>query len=144
LLVANFFLGLFYNFSIGFKLSDQTQWGSYLALFGAAITVAVNVVFIPTLGYFAPAWASLLCFGAMGVASYFVTQRLWPVPYSVGRMGYYLGLTLLAWGTSVYANAWLGLPQAGKLAFNTVLFVLVIVVLYRTEGRWLRGALKVS
>lgn len=137
LLVANFFLGLFYNFSIGFKLSDQTQWGSYLALLGAAITVAVNVAFIPTLGYYAPAWASLLCFGVMGLGSYFVTQRLWPVPYAVGRMAYYLGLSLLAWGTAELLDARLELPTAGRLVVHSALLGLVAGILYRTERGWL-------
>lgn len=138
LLVANYFLGLFYNFSIGFKLSDQTQWGSYLALLGAAITVVVNIALIPTLGYYAPAWASLLCFGVMGVGSYFVTQRLWPVPYPVGRMAYYLGLSLVAWGAAEVVDAQLGLPMVGQLVVHTILLGLVVGIFYRTEQGWLR------
>ncbi len=68
LLVANFFLGLYYNFAIGYKLSDQTRWASYIAAMGAIITLAVNLTFIPSLTIYAPAWASLACFASMCIA----------------------------------------------------------------------------
>ncbi|RMF04289.1 MAG: hypothetical protein D6772_00780, partial [Bacteroidetes bacterium] len=62
LLIANFFLGLFYNFSIGFKLTDRTLYGGYIAIAGAAVTLGVNYAFIPSLTYYAPAWAALACY----------------------------------------------------------------------------------
>ncbi|MEL7222998.1 MAG: polysaccharide biosynthesis protein, partial [Bacteroidota bacterium] len=51
LLVANFFLGLYYNFSIAYKLSDQTQWAGYIALIGSVITLSLGIGLIPSLSY---------------------------------------------------------------------------------------------
>ena len=59
LLLANVFLGIYYNQSIWYKLSGKTKFGAYIALSGAFITVLINVLFIPKYGYMACAWATL-------------------------------------------------------------------------------------
>jgi O-antigen/teichoic acid export membrane protein len=141
-LIANFFLGLFYNFAIGFKLTDQTRWGGYIALGGAVITIVVNVVFIPSLSYYAPAWATLVCFLFMTTAAYFFNLRRWPVPYAVGRMAYYLALVLGAWGGSLLLAGYLPNGLAYRIAVNTLLLVTTLLVLFKTEWPWLKSVLK--
>jgi len=141
-LIANFFLGLFYNFAIGFKLTDQTRWGGYIALGGAVITIVVNVVFIPSLSYYAPAWATLACFLFMTTAAYYYNRRRWPVPYAVGRMAYYLALGLVAWGSSLLLAGYLPDGLVYRIAVNTVLLAATLLVLFKTEGPWLKSVLK--
>lgn len=102
LLLANIFLGIYYNQSVWYKLSGKTIWGAYLAIFGAAITLTINFTFIPTLDYMASAYATLTCYGSMMVASYFLGQKYYPVPYSVLKN---LGMIVLAVFT------WIGAEQ---------------------------------
>ena len=42
LLLANLFLGIYYNLSIWYKLTEKTKYGSYLSIFGALITLTLN------------------------------------------------------------------------------------------------------
>jgi O-antigen/teichoic acid export membrane protein len=90
LLLANVFLGIYYNQSVWYKLTDKTRYGALLAIFGAAITVTVNYFFIPEYNYIASAWATLACYGSMMVASYFLGQHFYPVPYNLGKIFGYI------------------------------------------------------
>ena len=137
LLVANFFLGLYYNFSIGYKLSDQTKWAGYIALVGSIMTLVVNILFIPSLTIYAPAWASLSCFFSMSVAGYWLTRKLWPVDYRLDKMAYYLLTVLIAWGLSLAVGQYLALSTVVNLLVNTVILAAVLGVWYYTERDWL-------
>ncbi len=90
LLLANIFLGVYYNLSIWFKLSNRTIAGTYITLIGTVITLAVNYFFIPRFGYIASAWATFFCYGTMMVVSYKWGQKEYPVPYLTKKMIAYL------------------------------------------------------
>ena len=141
LLVANFFLGLFYNFSIGYKLTDQTRWAGYIALLGTIITLAFNIIFIPSMNIYAPAWASLICFFTMTVAGYWLTRKLWPVDYKLGRMVFYLLVAIGGWGLTLLIAPLLPDLMIYRLIANSLILLAILLVLYRTEGGWLKKAL---
>lgn len=86
LLLANIFLGIYYNLSIWFKLSNRTIAGTYITLIGTAITLGVNYFFIPRIGYMAGAWATFLCYGSMMVVSYQWGQKAYPIPYVTKKL----------------------------------------------------------
>lgn len=86
LLLANIFLGIYYNLSIWFKLSGKTIAGAYITLIGTAVTLGVNYFFIPLAGYTASAIATFLCYGSMMVASYRWGQKQYPVPYATKKL----------------------------------------------------------
>ena len=86
LLMANIFLGIYYNQSVWYKLTDKTSYGAGLAIFGASVTVVLNLLFIPKYGYLASAWATFACYGSMMLASYFLGRKYYPVPYEVGKV----------------------------------------------------------
>lgn len=94
LLIANVFLGIYYNQSIWYKLSGQTRFGAYIAIGGAAITVLINVIFIPIYGYWASAWATLIVYGCQMVASYILGQKYYPIKYNLRKFGLYFGLAM--------------------------------------------------
>lgn len=88
------FLGIYLNLSIWYKLSDQTRVGLYISLIGAAITIAINVIFIPKYGYWASAIAALATFTSMMVISYIWGRIQYPIPYNTGKILLYLGVTV--------------------------------------------------
>jgi len=94
LLLANLCLGVYYNLSVWYKLSDKTMYGAYISVAGALITLALNIWWIPVYGYVGSAWATLVCYASMMVISYFVGQRHFPVPYNVGKFLMYVGLAI--------------------------------------------------
>jgi O-antigen/teichoic acid export membrane protein len=83
LLLANLFLGIYYNLSVWFKLTDKTRFGTYLTFGGAAITIIFNLLLIPVLGYMGSAIATLLCYIGMALACYLLGNRYYPIPYPV-------------------------------------------------------------
>jgi O-antigen/teichoic acid export membrane protein len=141
LLVANFFLGLYYNFSIGYKLTDQTRWAGYIALLGTAITMIINIIFIPSWTIYAPAWASLACFFTMTVTGYWLTRKLWPVDYKLGRMAYYLLVALGGWGLTLLVAPLLPDQMIYRLIINSFILLAILGILYKTEGGWLKKTL---
>mgnify|MGYP000547078297 CR=1 FL=1 len=90
LLMANVFLGIYLNQSIWYKLSNQTKFGAYIAIGGAVLTVLINYLFIPMYGYMASAWATMLVYAAMMVASYIWGQQHYPINYNIRKFFLYL------------------------------------------------------
>ncbi len=90
LALGNIFLGIYYNLSIWYKLTDQNKMGAYITLAGAIITIGLNIVLIPTLHYLGAAIATFSCYFFMMVISYFMGQRYYPVPYPTKKLIAYL------------------------------------------------------
>ena len=83
LLSGYLFLGIYYNMSIWFKLTEQTYYGTIITMGGALVTIALNFALIPLWGYLGSAWASLACYFSMTLACYYLGQRIYPIPYKV-------------------------------------------------------------
>ena len=95
ILLANLFLGIYYNLSIWFKLTDRTRYGMYFALVGAALTLALNLTLIPVLGIMGSAWATLAAYGTMVALSYRYGKKYYPVPYDLKKTGMAMGLAVV-------------------------------------------------
>lgn len=95
LLLANIFLGIYYNQSIWYKLSGQTRFGAYIAVGGAILTITLNYAFIPKYGFIACAWATMIVYAAQMIASYLLGQKYYPIKYNLRKFSLYLGVALL-------------------------------------------------
>ncbi len=95
LLVAYLFLGVYYNFSVWFKLTDKTYYGTWITIGGALITILVNYLLIPLFGYMGSAWAALACYLSMTIACFFLGQKHYPIPYKIIPGLLYLIATLV-------------------------------------------------
>jgi O-antigen/teichoic acid export membrane protein len=89
LLIANLFLGVYYNLSIWYKLTEQTKFGAYITISGAVITLVVNFVFIPSYSYVASAWATFFSYGIMMITSYILGQKHYPIKYNIKKMSFF-------------------------------------------------------
>ena len=105
LLAANLFLGIYYNLSIWYKLSEKTKYGAYLSIFGAVITLTLNFILIPIIGFVGSAWATLACYFSMTIASYFLGKTHYSIKYPLKRIFLYLGLVVSMYFTSIYLNS---------------------------------------
>lgn len=86
LLLAYMFLGIYHNISIWYKLSDNTIYGAYISLLGAALSFTVTVLYISVIGYTACAWATLITYVVMVTLAYLIGQRKYPIKYPIGKM----------------------------------------------------------
>lgn len=130
LLLANLFLGIFYNLSVWFKLTDKTAHGAAISLAGAAITLILNFILIPVMGYMGAAWATFACYAAMMILSYFMGQKYYPVNYNLkGALAYtaLAGFLLLAALLISPASPWI------RYSMNLVLLLVFPLVAWFRE-----------
>ena len=102
IVLANFFLGIYTNLSVWYKLIDKTRIGAYISLIGAAITLILNYLLIPTMSYYGSAIATIAAYGSMMIISYKMGQKQYPIPYDMTKIFSYLGLTILFSAVSFY------------------------------------------
>ncbi len=121
LLLANLFLGVYFNLSIWYKLTGQTLYGAWIAIAGALITIVLNIWWIPIFGYHGSAWATLVCYASMMVISWFIGRTYYPIPYQTGKL-----LLTIASAVLVYLFSTLlpDLPPLASYAVNLALIAL--------------------
>ncbi len=102
ILFANLFLGIFYNMAIWYKIKDKTYVGAIVGIIGALITLALNWILIPKIGYFASAWATLACYVTMVIIVWAWGQKVYPIPYPIRKMVGVLALVLIVLGINYY------------------------------------------
>ncbi|MFM2395176.1 MAG: hypothetical protein RLZZ546_3159 [Bacteroidota bacterium] len=83
LLIAYLFLGLYYNFSIWYKLADKTKIGAYISISGVLITLILSFIFIPWLGIIGSAIACLICYIFEAFVCYKLGQKYFPIEYPI-------------------------------------------------------------
>lgn len=93
-IIGAFFLGIYTNLSVWYKLSDRTKMGAYISIFGAVITIVFNIALIPIWSYMGSAIGTVAAYGAMMVISYLLGNKYYPIPYDLKRIGSYLALSI--------------------------------------------------
>ncbi len=138
LLLSYIFLGVYYNLTVWYKLTDKTHFGTYIMVIGSVVTIVFNWLLIPTWGYYACAWGTLLCYAVMMVLSYYWGQKYYPIPYDMPKLLKYTGLMLLIF----FINFGISKLVAGTLLHlltGTILFVVYIYYIYVQEKEELKG-----
>jgi O-antigen/teichoic acid export membrane protein len=132
-LIANLFYGIFFNLSIWYKLTDRTGDAAYVSIGGAVITIILNIILIPFIGYLGAAWAHLACYFFMMVVSYSWGNKVYPIPYQIGRIAAYIAVSLLIYFISyemMSENLWL------RYTVNSVLFAAFIGTAFFVELKY--------
>lgn len=131
LLLANIFLGIYYNLSVWYKLGNKTLAGTYITLTGTAITFLINFLFIPRFGYMASAWATFFCYGTMMVMSFIWGQKEYYIPYPWKKLVAYMVIVVLLFFihsgiTALWNNVFFKLSIASLLVFCYCWFIFLI------------------
>lgn len=131
ILLGQLFSGIFYSQSLWYKLSDRPIYGLYLGFLGGIITVGINIIFVPIFGFIASAWAGLICFFVMVVASYLLGQHFYPIPYQVGTIILYITIGFLLFYISklIYFEV-----LSLRIVFNTTLLSIFLAFIYWKEN----------
>jgi O-antigen/teichoic acid export membrane protein len=136
LMLANLFLGVYYNLSIWYKLTGQTTWGAWLSAIGAVITLGLNFWWIPRTadhffhGYYGSAWATLICYGSIMVLSYLIGQRYYKVKYNLVKFFGYLGLSISLY----FAGTLLRFDNLiVSITFHSIIVLVFLAIVYLVE-----------
>ncbi|MFC7356109.1 oligosaccharide flippase family protein [Jejudonia soesokkakensis] len=135
ILLANLCLGIYHNLSVWYKVTDRTQFGAYISVIGAIITLALNYILIPKMSYMGSAIATLAAYGTMMLLSYFFGRKYYAVPYDLTKIGSYLVMAIVFSGLSFYifdGNLWIG----------TALLLVFLLSIFFSERKELQRILK--
>jgi O-antigen/teichoic acid export membrane protein len=134
LLLGYLFLGVYYNFSVWFKLTDKTYFGTIITIGGAILTIVLNYLLIPVAGYLGSSWATALVYGSMALACYFIGQKYFPIPYHVAAGLAYIFITYIliyVVNALAFTNQWAATGFHGGIL---ILYLMMIFILERK--RW--------
>ncbi len=132
ILIANMLYGIVFNLSIWFKLSDKTYYGTIIAVIGSVATLICFFTLIPKIGYMGAAIAHLACYIIMMLISYFWGQRVFPIPYQIGRISIYC---ILAFALFIVSNMIIDFNIIAKLAINTFMLISYIAIVFVLERK---------
>lgn len=128
LAMANIFLGIYYNLSIWYKLTNKNMYGAAITIAGAVITIVLNILLIPELHYLGAALATFCCYLFMMILSYSLGQRYYPVPYAKKKLIAYLVIVALLYAVHrgllmISDNIWFAIGSATLLLFLFTWFI---------------------
>jgi O-antigen/teichoic acid export membrane protein len=138
LAMGGVFLGIYYNLSVWYKLTNRTLTGAWITIAGAVITIVLNIWWIPLFGYTGSAWATFICYAFMMIISYALGQKHYPIPYPMKRLAVYILLPALLYMIHLAVTGAVNNTYMHVLS-GVVLFVLYVWVIYRQEKEELRS-----
>jgi O-antigen/teichoic acid export membrane protein len=135
ILMANLLLGIFYNLSVWYKLTDKTGYGAIIAFTGAVITVVLNVLLVPEYGYLGAAWAHLSCYFTMVVISYFWGRKHYRISYDLKNISFYFIIAMAIYFLSEQLALEEGLLLYGTHFAMILAFLLLAIFLEKRKYR---------
>ena len=129
-MAAEIMMGVYFNLSFWYKLIDRTIWGAVFSGAGCAVLIAINLIFIPTHGYMACAWAGVAGYGTSMVLSYVVGQRYYPIRYPLKSIAVYVALAALCYAAMLVVRHYVGNGIPVLLANTVIVAAFVGHILY--------------
>ena len=126
------FQGIYFNLSFWYKLTDETKWGAYFSLIGLAVTLVLQIVGVPRIGYWASCGSSLVCYFVIMLLSYFIGQKKAPIPYDLKSIGTYTLLTLGLLAVYYFIRYYFDLNTWLLMAIGTLFIGVYIITLRKT------------
>jgi O-antigen/teichoic acid export membrane protein len=130
-ILANFFLGIYHNLSVWYKVTDKTRYGAFISCVGAVLTILINLILIPLISYMASAIATLVAYGTMMILSYWIGKKNYPIPYNLRKIGFYLSVSIVFSILSFYIFN-------RNILVGTILLIVFLGITYKLENESLR------
>ncbi|MBO4232408.1 MAG: polysaccharide biosynthesis C-terminal domain-containing protein, partial [Bacteroidales bacterium] len=138
-MMAEIFMGIYFNLSFWYKLTDRTWWGAIISGIGCVVLLAVNIIFVPQIGYMACAWGGFAGYGVCVLLSYFLGQKNYKVPYDVlGIAGYFA----IALGLYFISTLFHFERTILTLAANTALLLVYVAIIMYNERVFVKSAVQ--
>jgi O-antigen/teichoic acid export membrane protein len=135
LLLGYLFLGVYYNFTVWFKLTDKTYYGTIISIGGAILTIVFNFVLIPIAGYYGSSLATALVYFSMMIACYLFGQKYYPIPYKIFSDSAYIIVTSLI----VYLVNEIKIENLFiSISIHTVIILIFVAIVFVVEKKNLR------
>ncbi len=133
--LAYVFYGVGYYVQLGMFLTNKTHLIGVVSSVAAVLNLILNYVLVVHYGTLGAAWATLLSFLLIGAGSYWVSLKVFPLSFGMGRM---LAALAIAVGMFLISRWWTPQPIAVALLVKIGFLAAFPVVL------WKSGALSPS
>ncbi|MBQ1865745.1 MAG: lipopolysaccharide biosynthesis protein [Bacteroidales bacterium] len=130
-MAAEMMMGVYFNLSFWYKLTDRTIWGAIFSGIGCLALVVINIIFVPKYGYMACAWGGFAGYGISMLLSYFVGQKYYPIDYPIKDMAIYVFAAAVLFAGIQWSNAHLGVAPA--ICINTLLILAFCALIVRRD-----------
>jgi len=137
LMLSKIFLGIYYNLSVWYKVTNRNLTGAWITVTGMLVTVVINFLLIPYWGYWACATATVCCYGWMMIVSAILGQKYYPVPYPWLKIALYIILTLSLFFCYYFLREWIKPGWALHLSSIGLCLVFLTIIL-RSEKKEFR------
>ena len=135
-MMAEIFMGIYFNLSFWYKLTDKTWWGAVFSGIGCAVLLAINFIFVPKYGYMACAWGGFAGYATCMVLSYLVGQKKAPIPYDLKSAFMYFAVAVALY----YAQKFIHIENTVlTLVVNTALLMVFFVFICWKERDLVKG-----
>ncbi len=130
-MMAEIFMGIYFNLSFWYKLIDKTIYGAWFSLVGCIVLFAVNILLIPTYGYWACAWGGFAGYGTAMVLSYIIGQKKNPIPYPLKSITLYFITAMVAFALMIWGENYL--PSWGAFLFSNLMILGFIALIIKYD-----------
>ena len=130
-MTAEIMMGIYFNLSFWYKLTDKTIWGAIFSGIGCAVLITINIIFVPKYGYMACAWAGVAGYGVAMVLSYLIGQRYYPINYPLKSIAGYTLTAALCFFIIHLVNTHLNMVSA--LFINTLIILAYALLIMKVE-----------
>ncbi len=92
--------GMYTIFDLGINIAKKTHYMTFIVGFGAAINIVLNILLIPKYGMMGAAFASFFSFLVIMLITYYVSQKLYFIPFEKLRFykigGVFIAISLVS------------------------------------------------
>jgi len=143
ILIAYLFFGIYQSISVWYKVTDKTKYGAYISVLGAVLTIVMNVILIPQIGYMASAITTCAAYGLMMMTSYLMSRKHFAIPYDVKNMLLYLAVAIsLSLVFFYYFRELLGIGSWKLYLVGTIMTVVLAGLIWIREKTFIKNLIK--
>ncbi len=106
ILLSYFFYGIYVILTPGFYIQKKSQYMVIFTGSAAVVNILANIVFLPRIGIYGAAIATLFSYLTMAITIFVATERIYPIPVEWKRVGLafllVLGLVFLAYWNDLH------------------------------------------
>lgn len=144
-LVAYLFFGIYQTLSVWYKVTDRTSYGAYISILGAAVTIGLNILLIPKIGYLASALTTCAAYGLMMVVSYLLGRKYYHIPYEINAILLYLAISIASTGLFFYGIRGYFGPNTWQMYLLGILLAITVAgFIWSREKSFIKSSLKKS
>lgn len=141
LAMGGVFLGIYYNLTVWYKLTNKTLIGAWITIAGAIITIILNIWWIPIFDYTGSAWATFTCYAFMMVISFYLGQKNYPIPYPTIKILSYLIVAVGIYFAFTFIENYVNNAFINFLISSTLIvaYILFLLRMEKNEFRPIKG-----